>query len=84
MPSPQRSSAAIMLDLMMGTIQPMRQANSSMRVTIQRSLEAIEATHAALLAANELIEVIDAELAASRTLEAVVASRGTDACRVAD
>ena len=43
------------------TIQPMLQATSSMRLTIEKSLETIASTRAALVAVDELVRTIDDE-----------------------
>ena len=60
-PSSQYPSthSVIMDDFRRLTIQPMLQATSSMRLTIEQSLETIASTRAALVTVNELAKSID-------------------------
>src|SRR5262245_9335261 len=60
-PSSQYPSthSVIMDDFRRLTIQPMLQATSSMRLTIEQSLETIASTRAALVTVDELARTID-------------------------
>src|SRR5262245_33822949 len=60
-PSSQFESthSVIMDDFRRRTIQPMLQATSSMRFTIERSLETIASTRVALVTVDELARTID-------------------------
>ena len=60
-PSSQYPSthSAIMDDFRSRTIQPMLQATSSMRLTIEKSLETIASTRAALVTVDKLARTID-------------------------
>ena len=53
------------------TIGVMRQATSSMRLTVEQSQAAIGSTRAALVQLNELARTIDHELAARRAIAAI-------------
>jgi hypothetical protein len=56
----------IMDDFRRGTIGPMREATSSMRLTLEQTRETIGATRFALARVEELARMIDAALAARR------------------
>jgi uncharacterized membrane-anchored protein len=61
MPSSQYQSthSVIMDDFRRRTIQPMLQATSSIRLTIEKSLKTIASTRAALVTVDELARTID-------------------------
>jgi hypothetical protein len=63
------TQAAIVDNFRRGTIGPMREATSSVRLTIEQSLEAIGSTRAALVQVNELARIIDAALANRRAVD---------------
>ena len=50
------------------TIGPMREATSSMRLTVEQSLQTIGATRVVLVRVEELARMIDAALAARRAM----------------
>ena len=54
--------SAIMDDFRSRTIQPILQATSTMRLTIEKSLETIASTRVALITVNELVRRIEDEL----------------------
>jgi hypothetical protein len=70
-PSASTQSAIIMDDFRRQTIGVMRQATSSMRLTVEQSQAAIGSTRAALVQLNELARTIDHELAARRAIDAI-------------